>query len=67
MREAAELPFIRSMDTSMPYNYAYADKPLLPRLIGQPVSRPKGYFDLTEDEFPMSSVYVDKVLSWANP
>jgi hypothetical protein len=65
MREAAEMQFIRSMDTSLPYNYAYAEKTLLPRLIDKPIIRPNGYFELEEHDFPNVDVNIQKVLQWS--
>lgn len=44
---AKEVPFIRSFDTSLPYNYALAGRQLDPRAVGLTTStvRPAGYFE----------------------
>lgn len=41
---------VRGLDTSMPFNYAFAKETFLQ--YGQPTSRPVDYFDLPEDAFP---------------
>ena len=47
LRLAHEMPEVRSMDTSMPYNYAYAGS----GLTGGRHKRPEGYFELRREDF----------------
>lgn len=68
VRVAADVPYIRSMDTSMPYVYSYhrAALDLDRNTIRVPEPRrPDGYFHLPSVKFPDVNRYVDKFVSWA--
>lgn len=64
---ATAAPFIRSVDTSMPYQFAYAAEPMqLGRTASmREISRPNNYFDINPDNVLVNR-NVAKILRWAN-
>lgn len=71
MKYAGELGFLRGMDTSAPYNYAFAGQTLDG---GQEVNRPEGYFYQESQRFTRSlsiasastlQYNIDLALKWA--
>jgi hypothetical protein len=65
MRYAGELDFLRGMDTSAPYNYAFAGEALDG---GAKINRPDDYFTRSTDEFDLGLVQynIDVARKWAN-
>lgn len=56
-------PFVRSIDTSLPYNYAYAGRAL--KAEAPPVSRAQGYFHHGKSAFEGAEKNVERYLAWA--
>lgn len=58
--------YIRGMDTSMPFNYAYAKK--FVNSHGVQVKRPEGYFDLPAEDFegPFLQENVNVMMEWCD-
>jgi hypothetical protein len=63
---AVEAPFVRSLDTSLPFNWAHAGAEV-DNSSGASHGRPEGYFDLGMGDFDIELLThnVNKVLEWA--
>lgn len=64
VRVASRYPFIRSIDTSIPYCFAFDGRPLRPRT--QQVTRPQSYFQRPSYAYKGSGAAVERYLKWAN-
>jgi hypothetical protein len=65
IRAAAQYTTVRSMDTSLPFNYALAGKYIVDNL--EPVSRPKGYFTSFQEPNPQILEFnLYAAMEWAN-
>jgi hypothetical protein len=64
MKYAGELGIVRGMDTSAPYNYAFAGQELDG---GEQVNRPEGYFNLMSNQFDLRLVQynIEVAQNWA--
>lgn len=64
--DAAKLSIVRSVDTSMPYQFAYekAFMSSLPRIGALVITRPKNYFDLMLDGHVVQN-NITRLFSWA--
>lgn len=65
IRAAADLSFIRSMDTSLPYVMSYWNTHLDMNVTISKLTRPSNYFDQPWDKFTGSSAYVNTFIAWA--
>jgi len=67
IRSAANVPWVRSMDTSAPYVLAYWKQELTLGLPEEGFSRPMGYFGQTNDKFQSAQTkeIVDTFIAWA--
>lgn len=61
---AKNVPFIRSIDTSLPYSYSFYNRRLRAKA-KTPISRPANYFDKTAEEFTHVDKNVERFLEWA--
>lgn len=66
IREAARANYIRSMDTSLPFNYAF-NYELVDKETAGKINRPKDYFSLVPDDrqTALSYVNVETFLEWS--
>lgn len=64
--EAANTGFIRSIDTSWPYQAAFHKVPMRRSTRGHIVTRPQWYFARNSAEFSNPDIYVERYLKWAN-
>lgn len=64
---ARKVPFVRSVDTSMPYQFAWHTEPMrMVRSEGMKyISRPDNYFDISSDSIHTDR-NINKILRWAN-
>lgn len=65
IQSAQELGFIRSMDTSMPYNMSYYKAELSNSVTNNEAKRPPNYFHQPKDKFVGSEAYVNTFVAWA--
>jgi len=62
---AQNLYYIRSIDTSLPYQLSFA-KAKMRRRPEKMVDRPQWYFQRARNEFSNSDIYVERYLKWAH-